>query len=378
MGSPPSTNEEVTPEYDYVIVGAGLFGSVWARQMTDAGRRCLVLDRRPHIGGNVYTEEVEGINVHRYGPHIFHTSNDDIWAYVGRFASFNHYVNRPRVNYRGQIYSFPINLFTLYQIYGVHTPEEARAKLEEVRIPCDEPRNLEEWILSQVGPEIYQIFIRGYTWKQWKRDLKQLPASIIKRLPIRLTFDDNYFDDCYQGIPKGGYTGMVARMLEGIEVRTGVDYFAAKEQWDAKGRWTVFTGCIDEYFDHEHGSLEYRSIDFDTKVLQGDFQGTAVVNYTAQEVPHTRIVEHKHFEFGTQPATVVTWEYPGEWAPGKIPYYPINDAKNSAIYRKYKARADAESRVIFGGRLAEYRYYDMHQVIGSALAKARKHLESTR
>lgn len=362
--------------YDYVVVGAGLFGSTWAREATDAGKRCLVIDRRPHVGGNVFTEAVEGVTVHRYGPHIFHTSNERIWDYVRRFATFNRFVNRPRVSFRGRMYSFPINLMTLHQVWGVVTPDEARARLDAVRIPCEDPSNLEDWMLSQVGRELYEIFIEGYTRKQWRREPRDLPASIVKRLPIRLTYDDGYYDDRFQGIPEGGYTGLVERMLAGIEVRTNVDYFADRSHWDAQAHTVVFTGCIDEYFGFSEGRLEYRTLDFETKVLDGDFQGVAVVNHTAAEVPYTRTVEHKHFELGTQPRTVVTWEYPGEWAPGKVPYYPIGDARNAALYQRYRERAEAEPRAVFGGRLAEYRYYDMHQVIGSALTKVRRHLRA--
>lgn len=366
-------------QYDYLIVGAGLFGATFARQMTDAGHKCLVVDRRSHIGGNVYSEKRNGVDVHVYGAHIFHTNDDRIWEYVNRFASFNSYINKPKVRFEDRIFSFPINLMTLHQLWGVMTPAEAEAKLEEVRIPCENPDNLEDWILSQVGREVYETFIKGYTMKQWQRDPRELPASIIKRLPIRMVFEENYFFDKYQGIPKEGYTQMVANMLEGIEVRTEVDYFQDKDVLDDLADKVVFTGKVDEYFGYCEGELEYRTLRFEHEELDGDFQGNAVVNYTSPNVPFTRILEHKHFQpqsAGKIKNTIITREYSAEYTRGKTPYYPINDERNMTLYKKYAAMKDAEKNVIFGGRLSEYRYYDMHQVIGSALVKSRKEIEN--
>ena len=365
-------------KYDYLIVGAGLFGSVFAQQAHEAGKRCLVIDKRDHIGGNVYSERRKGIDVHVYGAHIFHTNSDRIWEYVNRFATFNKYINKPKVRFEDRIFSFPINLMTLHQLWGVKTPAEAEAKLQEVRIPCENPDNLEDWILSQVGEEIYQTFIRGYTMKQWQRDPKELPASIIKRLPIRLIFEENYFFDKYQGIPVDGYTGMVKGMLKDIEVRTGVDYFANKDELNELAEEVVFTGKIDEYFGYSEGELEYRTLRFEHEHLDGDFQGNAVVNYTHPDVPFTRILEHKHFLPDTAnkiPNTIITREYSAEYSRGKTPYYPINNDRNMTIYKKYSKMAKTESNVIFGGRLAEYKYYDMHQVIGSALVCAKRELK---
>lgn len=359
--------------YEYLVVGAGLFGAVWAREMSERGFRCLVIDRRKHIGGNTYTEAVDGINVHVYGPHIFHTSDETIWRYVNRFARFNDFINRPKINYQNQIYSFPINLMTLYQLWGVDTPEAARARLEKERIAIANPANLEEWALSQVGHEIYQKFIYGYTRKQWGREPRELPASIIKRLPIRYTWDDNYFSDTYQGIPIGGYTAMVERMLEGIEVRLDTDYLRHRRELDGLARCTVYTGCIDEFYDWQLGALEYRSLRFERERLPvGDYQGNAVVNYTEARVEFTRICEHKHFELVQGDNTVITREYPMKWQRGDEAYYPVGDDRNHRLYQAYRARAEQERRVLFGGRLGEYRYYDMHQVIGSALAKVER------
>ncbi len=358
------------PDYDLLIVGAGLYGATVTSQYTASKKRVLVIDKRPHIAGNAYTESVEGIQVHRYGAHIFHTSNKQVWDFVNQFTSFNHYVNRPKVRFKNKLFSFPINLMTLYQIWGVHTPEEAKKKLNEVRHKIDHPHNLEEWILSQVGAELYEIFIKGYTQKQWGVHPSKLPAVIIKRLPIRLDFNDNYFEDCYQGIPNGGYTQMVAKMLEGADVQLGEDFFAKREYWTSKAKAVLFTGPIDAYFDYCYGALGYRSLRFDTKTLQNpDFQGNAVINYTDAEIPFTRIIEHKHFDFQPQSSqTVVTWEYPETWTIGKEPYYPLGDETNLSLYKRYKTLAESEKNVFFGGRLAEYRYYDMHHVIAAALA----------
>ena len=366
--------------YDYLIVGSGFFGSTFAQQATEKGYKCLIIDKRNHNAGNAYTEEVEGINVHKYGPHIFHTSDEKIWSYVNRFTKFNNFVNRPKVNYKGEIYSFPINLFTLYQLFGVKTPEEAADLLERIKIDPQEKgnqMNLEEWILSQVGEEIYRKFIYGYTKKQWGREPKDLPSSIIRRLPIRMTFDDNYFNDTYQGIPVGGYTKMIEKMQDGIEVRLGVDYFENKDFFDSSAKTVVFTGAIDEFFNYRHGPLEYRSLRFETEIINvPDYQGNAVVNYTEEEVPYTRICEHKHFEFSKGKSTVITREYPDSWDLTKERYYPVNDLENNSRYSKYQKMArDIYPKYIFGGRLAEYKYYDMHQVIGSALSTVKKEMD---
>jgi UDP-galactopyranose mutase len=357
--------------YDYLVVGAGLFGAVFARELTNAGRRVLVIDQRDHIGGNVFTRSMEGIQVHVYGPHIFHTDNAEIWEYVNRFATFNHYVHRPHVRYRDKVYSFPINLMTLHQLWGVNTPDEAERRLAEVRVPCERPANLEEWILAQVGEEIYRIFVYGYTKKQWGTEPRNLPPSIIRRLHIRLTLDSNYYTHRYQGIPIGGYTAMVERILDGVDVELATP-FSSIGDWRLQANKLVFTGKLDEFFDYRYGDLEYRSLEFDTEVTTGDYQGVSQMNYTEETVPFTRIVEHKHFEFGGQHKTVITREYALKATRDTPPYYPINDARNNELYRKYKALADRSENVIFGGRLAAYRYYDMHQVIGSALAAARR------
>ena len=361
-------------KYDFLIVGAGLFGSTFAQQAKEKGKNCLIIDKRNHTAGNAYTEKIEGINVHKYGPHIFHTSDEDIWNYVNKFAEFNSYVNRPKVNYKGKIYSFPINLFTLYQMFGVGTPEEAKQLLADLKTNNKSPKNLEEWILSEVGEEIYRTFIYGYTKKQWGREPRELPASIIRRLPIRLTFDDNYYTDKYQGIPIGGYTQMIEKMQEGIEVRLGVDFFEDRVKFEGMAETIVFTGPIDEFFGHQHGELEYRSLRFETQILPiEDFQGNALVNYTEEEIPFTRICEHKHFESTKSGSTVITKEYPQAWFSGEEKFYPVNDEENNTRYLLYRKMAeDLSPKYIFGGRLAEYKYYDMHQVIGSALAKARK------
>ncbi|MBD8952142.1 MAG: UDP-galactopyranose mutase, partial [Subdoligranulum sp.] len=343
-------------QYDYLIVGAGLFGSVFAHEAAAAGKRCLVIDKRSHIAGNIYTEDVEGIAVHRYGAHIFHTNNKEVWDYVNRFATFNRYTNSPVANYKGELYNLPFNMNTFTKMWGVITPAEAEAKIAEQRAAhyTAEPKNLEEQAINLVGTDIYEKLIKGYTEKQWGRPCDQLPAFIIKRLPVRLIYDNNYFNDKYQGIPVGGYTALVEKLLDGIEVRLGVDYLADREALSALAKTVVYTGPIDAYFGYKLGALEYRSVRFETEVLDmPNYQGNAVVNYTDAETPYTRIIEHKHFEFGTQPKTVISREYSAEWKPGDEPYYPVNDDKNGALYHQYKALADAEGGVIFGGRLGE-------------------------
>ena len=368
--------------YDYLIVGAGLYGSVFAHEMNKKGRRVRLIDRRQHIAGNIYTEEVAGIQVHRYGAHIFHTSDRQIWNYVNQFAEFNHYINSPVARYREELYNLPFNMNTFNRMWGVVTPAQAKAKIAEqiADLGITEPKNLEEQALSLVGTDVYEKLVRGYTEKQWGRDCKELPAFIIKRLPLRFTYDNNYFNDRYQGIPVGGYTIMVEKMLQGIEVLTGVSYrdFVTGQEEDG-GHVTdregntyekvVYTGTIDEYFDFSLGHLEYRSLRFETETLADcdNFQGNAVVNYTEREIPYTRVIEHKHFEFGTQPGTVITREYPALWQEGEEPYYPINDEKNDALFKQYLELAEKKSNVIFGGRLGQYRYYDMDKVIAQAL-----------
>lgn len=363
--------------YDYLIVGAGLYGAVIAQKAKEAGKSVLVIERRSHIAGNVYTEDIEGIHVHKYGAHIFHTNNQAVWDYVQRFATFNRFTNSPVANYKGELYSLPFNMYTFNKMWGVTTPEEAAAKIAEQRKEItSEPKNLEEQAISLVGRDIYEKLIKGYTEKQWGRECKDLPAFIIKRLPVRLTFDNNYFNALYQGIPIGGYTKMVANMLEGVEVRTGVDYLADKEKWDSQAKKVVYTGPIDEYYGYSLGTLEYRSVRFETELLDiPSFQGNAAVNYTDRETPWTRIIEHKWFEFGKDengndlPKTVISREYSSEWKLGDEPYYPVNDERNSGLYAKYKELSEKEDKVIFGGRLGEYKYYDMDQVIAAALAK---------
>ena len=362
-------------QYDYLIVGAGLYGAVCAREALSAGKKVLVIDKRPHIAGNVYTEQIEGINVHVYGAHIFHTNNKVVWDYVNRFAEFNRFTNSPVANYRGELYSLPFNMYTFNKMWGVVTPEEAQAKIEEQKRQAGitEPKNLEEQAISLVGTDIYEKLIKGYTEKQWGRPCRELPAFIIKRLPVRLTFDNNYFNALYQGIPMGGYTKMVENMLSGIEVRLNVDYFDHKAELDALADRVIYTGPIDAYFGYKLGNLEYRSVRFETEVLDiPNFQGNAAVNYTDRETPFTRIIEHKWFEFGNQPKTVISREYSSEWKPGDEPYYPVNDDRNGALYQAYKRLADAEENVIFGGRLGEYKYYDMDAVIASALEKCKE------
>ena len=358
--------------YDYLIVGAGLYGAVFAREMRKRGKRVLVLEKRAHVGGNVYTEDVEGIQVHVYGAHIFHTNNKTVWDYVNQFAEFNRYTNSPVANYHGELYSLPFNMYTFNRMWGVVTPKEAEARIKEQRAAAGitEPKNLEEQAISLVGTDIYEKLVKGYTEKQWGRACTELPAFIIKRLPVRLTFDNNYFNARYQGIPVEGYTRMVERMLEGVEVRLETDYFADKARYDAMAETVVYTGAVDRYFDYCFGPLQYRSVRFETEVLDTpNYQGNAVINYTDRETPYTRVIEHKHFVFGTQPKTVISREYSAEWKPGDEPYYPVNDAANTALYARYRALAEAERGVVFGGRLGEYRYYDMDAVIASALEK---------
>ena len=360
-------------KYDYLIVGSGLFGVTFARQALDQGNKVLIIDKRDHYGGNCYTENIDGIEVHKYGPHVFHTNSDKIWSYVNRYTKFNNFTYRPKVLYQGNIYSFPINLMTLYQLWGVKTPEEAKKKIDSVKIKIENPKNLEEWILSQVGEEIYETFIKGYTIKQWKRDPKLLPSFIIKRLPIRMTYNDNYFNDRYQGVPIGGYTKMFKKMLIGADLELGVDYFQNKKKYDKIADKIIFTGKIDEYFGFDEGVLEYRTIKFEHKKMSGDYQGNVAINHTGMDVPYTRTIEHKHFEYLEKDNTIVTFEYPDEWDQNKIPLYPVNDEVNNSLYAKYKRLATKNCKnVLFGGRLAEYKYYDMHQVIGSALSKSKK------
>ena len=363
--------------YDYLIVGAGLFGAVFAHEAKKKGKKCLVIDRRPHIGGNIYTEQTADIEVHRYGAHIFHTSDREAWDYVQQFATFNRYTNSPVANFHGEIYSMPFNMYTFNKMWGVVTPDEARSKIaeqvKESRI--DNPKNLEEQAISLVGRDIYEKLVKGYTEKQWGRKATELPAFIIKRLPVRFTYDNNYFNDTYQGIPIGGYTRMVENMLEGIEVRLGVDFLENREALAAEAEKIVFTGMIDAYFDYRLGELEYRGLRFETEILDTEnYQGNAVVNFTDDKTPYTRIIEHKHFEFGTQPKTVVTREYPQKWVRGDEPYYPMNDDKNNSLYAKYKELAEKETNVIFGGRLGQYQYYDMDDVIAAALQCAKTEL----
>ena len=363
--------------YDYLVVGAGLYGAVFAREAKKAGKSVLVIDKRPNIAGNVYTQEVEGINVHVYGAHIFHTNNKKVWDYITQYAEFNRFTNSPVANYKGELFSLPFNMYTFNKMWGVVTPQEAADKIEEQKKEAGitDPQNLEEQAISLVGRDIFEKLVKGYTEKQWGRDCKDLPAFIIKRLPVRLTFDNNYFNALYQGIPMGGYTKMVENLLDGIEVRLNVDYLQNKAELDAIADRVVYTGAIDAYFGYQLGTLEYRSVRFETEVLDmPNFQGNAAVNYTDRETPWTRIIEHKWFEFGTQPKTVISREYSSEWKPGDEPYYPVNDEKNGALYQQYKALADKEEKVIFGGRLGEYKYYDMDAVIASALDMCEREL----
>ena len=364
-------------KYDYLVVGAGLYGAVFAHEAKEKGKNVLVIDKRDHIAGNVYTEVIEGINVHKYGAHIFHTNNKKVWEYITQFAEFNRFTNSPVANYKGELYSLPFNMYTFNKMWGVVTPQEAAEKIEEQRKAAGitEPKNLEEQAISLVGTDIYEKLVKGYTEKQWGRPCNELPAFIIKRLPVRLTFDNNYFNALYQGIPMGGYTKMVENLLDGIEVRLGEDYLKKKAEYDALAERIVYTGAIDAYFDYKLGALEYRSVRFENEVLNmPTFQGNAAVNYTDAETPWTRIIEHKWFEFGEQPKTVISREYSSEWKVGDEPYYPVNDEKNGKLYAEYKKLAEAENKVIFGGRLGEYKYYDMDAVIASALEMCEKEL----
>lgn len=363
--------------YDYLVVGAGLFGAVFAREAADCGKKVLVIDKRPNVAGNIYTENSEGINVHKYGAHIFHTNNRKVWSYINKFAEFNRYTNSPVANYKGELYSLPFNMYTFNKMWGVVTPDEAAAEIERQRKAAGiaEPRNLEEQAISLVGTDIYEKLIKGYTQKQWGRPCSELPSFIIKRLPVRLTFDNNYFNALYQGIPMGGYTAMIEKMLDGIEVRLNSDYLQNKAEYDGIAHKVVYTGAIDAYFGFKYGALEYRSVRFETEVLdKPNYQGNAVVNYTDAETPFTRIIEHKFFEFGNQPKTVISREYSSEWKPGDEPYYPVNDEKNGALYLRYRELAERENGVIFGGRLGEYKYYDMDKVIESAFDLCKKEL----
>ena len=361
--------------YDYLIVGAGPFGAVFAHEMTKAGKKCLVIEKRNHIAGNIYCEEIEGINVHKYGAHIFHTSDKKIWDYAGQFAEFNNYINSPVAVYKEELYNLPFNMNTFSKMWGIKTPQEAKEKIQEqiAELNISDPKNLEEQALSLVGTDVYQKLIKGYTEKQWGRDCKDLPAFIIKRLPLRFIYDNNYFNDRYQGIPIGGYTKIVEKMLEGSEVLLNTDYFTFRKENPDIAEKTVYTGMIDQYFDYQAGVLEYRSVRFENEILDMEnYQGNAVVNYTERQVPYTRIIEHKHFEYGTQPVTVISKEYPSEWAPGDEPYYPVNDDKNEALFKQYHEMGEKEKNVIFGGRLGSYRYYDMDKVIAAALLAVQK------
>lgn len=357
-------------KYDYLVVGAGLFGSIFAYEANKRGKKCLVIDKRNHVAGNIYTNKVEDIHVHEYGAHIFHTSNEKVWQYIGQFAKFNRYTNSPVAVYKDELYNLPFNMNTFHGLWGVTTPSQAKEMIQKQikESGIIEPKNLEEQAISLVGKDIYEKLIKGYTEKQWGQSATELPSFIIKRLPVRFTYDNNYFNDFYQGIPIGGYTQIIEKMLEGITVKLNTDYFSNKAKLNALAEKIVFTGMIDEFYDYQFGTLEYRSLRFESEMLEEEnFQGNAVVNYTEYEVPYTRIIEHKHFEFGTQPKTVITREYPKTWEKGDEPYYPVNNEKNNKVYEQYKQLATQEEKVIFGGRLAEYKYYDMHNVIEQAL-----------
>lgn len=359
-------------KYNYLIVGAGLYGSIFTYEMNKKGKKCLVIDKRNHIGGNIYCENIEGINVHKYGAHIFHTSNKEVWEYINQFCEFNNYINSPIANYKGEIYNLPFNMNTFNKLWGVVTPKEAKVKIEEQKkeFSITEPKNLEEQAISLIGKDIYEKLIKGYTEKQWGRKATELPTFIIKRLPVRFTYDNNYFNDRYQGIPIGGYTKIIEKMLEGIEIKLNTNFFDNREYFENIAEKIVFTGMIDEFYNYKFGRLEYRSLRFETEILdEENYQGNAVVNYTEREIPYTRIIEHKHFEFGKQKKTVITKEYPSEWKEGEEPYYPVNDEKNNKLYEKYRELAEKEKNVIFGGRLGEYKYYDMDKVIEKILLK---------
>lgn len=365
-------------KYDYLIVGSGLFGSIFAYEANKRGKKCLVIDKKKHIGGNIYCQNIEGINVHKYGAHIFHTSNKEVWDYINSFTEFNRYINCPVANYKGNLYNLPFNMNTFYQLWKVKTPKEAISKIQEQvnEANIQEPKNLEEQAIKLVGKDIYEKLIKGYTEKQWGKKATELPSFIIKRLPVRLTFDNNYFNDTYQGIPIGGYNKIIEKMLEGIEVRVETDFFKNRYELEKIADKIIFTGMIDEFYNYQFGTLEYRSLKFEHEILdEENYQGNAVINYTEYDIPYTRIIEHKHFEYGTQPKTVITREYPDIWRKGDEPYYPINDDKNNNVYNKYKELADKEQNVIFGGRLAEYKYYDMHHVIEQALNCVKKEFE---
>ena len=359
--------------YDYLIVGSGLFGCTFANLALKDNKKCLILEKRNHPFGNCYTERVGQVDVHKYGPHIFHTNSIEIWDYVNKFTKFNNFVNRPKVKFKNSIFSFPINLMTLHQLWGISTPHEAMQKLNDVKIHIDNPANLEEWALSQVGEEIYEIFIKGYTTKQWNTDPKNLPSFIIQRLPIRLNFDDNYFFDKYQGIPINGYSDMMQNMVEDTEIILNTNYLDNKEKWNKMAKYIIYTGPVDEYFDNSLGVLNYRSLRFEHINLdQKDFQGNAIINYTERDVPYTRIIEHKHFAYIDSDQTLITKEYPQDWTFGGDRYYPINNSYNNDLYEKYKLLVKKQNNIVFGGRLAEYKYYDMHQIIGSAMTKYKK------
>lgn len=363
--------------YDYLIVGAGLFGCIFAHEATKKGKKCLVIEKRNHIAGNIYTEQVEGISVHQYGAHIFHTSNREVWEYINQFAEFNRYTNSPIARYKDELYNLPFNMNTFHALWNVKTPKEAKEMIERQIAECGitEPKNLEEQAISLAGKDIYEKLVKGYTEKQWGKRACELPAFIIQRLPVRFTYDNNYFNDLYQGIPIGGYTQIAEKMLEGSEVLLNTDYFADREKWNAMAEKIIFTGMIDAYYEYCYGELEYRSLKFETETLDMEnYQGNAVVNYTEYEIPYTRIIEHKHFEYGNQPKTVITKEYPVTWKKGDEPYYPVNNEKNNALYAKYRALADKEERIIFGGRLGQYKYYDMHHVVAEARKCAQKEL----
>ncbi|MFV0577640.1 MAG: UDP-galactopyranose mutase [Fusobacterium ulcerans] len=365
-------------KYDYLIVGAGLYGAIFAYEVKKMGKKCLIIDKQNHIGGNIYTEEIEGINVHKYGAHIFHTNNKEVWKYINQFAEFNNYVNSPIANYKGDIYNLPFNMNTFNKLWGVITPEEAKNKIEEQKKEYKilEPKNLEEQAISLIGKDIYEKLIKGYTEKQWGRSAKELPAFIIKRLPVRFTYDNNYFNDKYQGIPIGGYTKIIEKLLEGIEVKVNCNFFDKRKEYEKIAEKIVFTGMIDEYYNYCFGKLEYRTLKFETEILNVEnYQGNAVVNYTEKEIPYTRIIEHKHFEFGKQEKTIITKEYPKEWKNEDEPYYPVNDEKNNKLYKKYKELVKNDERVIIGGRLGEYRYYDMDRIIELALNIVEKELK---